>query len=196
MKKLFVTLLLLGTIFPSLSTAESAAKPPEAAALPEVQATLNQVIEINKQFEGTARRDKLRAALNLRFDFEEMAKRSLGPEWNKRTAEEQKAFVSVFSDLLARTYLSRVETVTSETVQVVNERLEYPRSLVKTTVTGESAKFPLDYKLIHRAGSWKVYDVVIENIGLVANYRNEFSGIIRKEGFDGLLSKLQQKVAA
>ncbi|WKZ57573.1 MAG: ABC transporter substrate-binding protein [Bdellovibrionota bacterium] len=176
------------------------ANTPASDALPEVRATLDKVIEINKQYIGDQnkklRREKLRETLNERFDFEEMARRSLGPEWTKRSAEERTEFVKVFSDLLARTYLSRVETVSQETVQIVSERAEFPRSLVKTTVTASNEKFPLDYKLIHRDGGWKVYDVVIENIGLVANYRNEFSGIIRKEGFDGLLTKLREKVAA
>jgi phospholipid transport system substrate-binding protein len=80
-------------------------------------------------------------------------------------------------------------------VKVESENVEPPKAVVKTIVISKGDTFPIDYKLIQKeGGSWQVYDVVIENIGLVANYRNEFSGIIRKDNFSGLMEKLRAKV--
>ena len=125
-----------------------------------------------------------------------MAKRSLGPEWSKITPEQQADFVKVFSDLLAKTYMNRVEKVTRDMVKVENENLDFPKSVVKSKVTANGSIFPLDYRLQNVNGTWKVYDVIIENIGLVANYRNEFAGIIRSSGFEGLMDGLRKKTAS
>jgi phospholipid transport system substrate-binding protein len=174
------------------------------APIKEVRATLDDVIAAVEQFKGEAhlaeRREKLRSVIKPRFDFDEMARRSLGPEWSKRTASEQEEFVSVFSELLASTYLARVETVTSDMVSVDKEKVEMPsvpgdiaKAIVRTTVTNKGDTFPIDYRLQFVKGNWRVYDVIIENIGLVANYRNEFAGIIRREEFSGLMEKLRAK---
>jgi phospholipid transport system substrate-binding protein len=77
---------------------------------------------------------------------------------------------------------------------VESEQVDSTRAIVKTTVTSKGDTFPIDYKLSLSNNVWQVYDVVIENIGLVANYRNEFSGVIRKEKFDGLMTKLRKKI--
>lgn len=164
--------------------------------LKEIEKTVDElvaVIQATTSVSAQIRRDKLRTVINPLFDFEEMAKRSLGAHWKEITVEEQQEFVHVFSDLLARTYLTKIETLKPGMVKFDSERVESPRALVKTFVENNGDKFPLDYKLLDRSGSWKVYDVVIENIGLVANYRNEFAGVIRKETFAGLLKKLKEK---
>ena len=79
-------------------------------------------------------------------------------------------------------------------VKVESEQVEGPKAVVKTVVLSQGDTFPIDYKMMYRDNGWRVYDVVIENIGLVANYRNEFSGIIRKDKFSGLMEKLRAKV--
>lgn len=169
------------------------------SAIEEVRKTIDQVIKINEQLSGEAkqkeRRAKLREVIQPKFDFAEMSRRSLGAHWQNITPEQQDEFVKVFSDLLAHTYLARIESVKSGMVRVDSENLDFPRSVVKTTVENNSDKFPIDYKLMNTEGNWKIYDVVIENIGLVANYRNEFAGIIRKEEFSGLMQKLREKLA-
>lgn len=165
-----------------------------------IKQTITQIIKVNNEFDGEAntktRRAKLREIINPHFDFAEMAKRSLGPQWTERTPEEQQEFVDVFSNLLARTYLERIDTLKSNIITYNKEEVTPPKALVKTTVTHKGDAFPIDYKLMNDSGSWRVYDVVIENIGLVANYRNEFAGIIRKEKFSGLMEKLKSKSAA
>lgn len=178
----------------SLSPAAADAPSPKG----EIQKTIDSIISIAGAHPGdeqkTTRREELRKLINPKFNFAEMSKRSLGPNWNEITTEEQAEFTSVFSELLARTYLSKIETVQPGMVSVDSEQVELPRAVVKTVVTSKGDKFPIDYKLSFQNNSWQVYDVVIENIGLVANYRNEFSGIIRKDKFSGLMEKLKKKI--
>jgi phospholipid transport system substrate-binding protein len=174
------------------------ASPTQSSPKAEMQKTIDDIITIAGEYSGDAakitRREKLRALINPKFNFAEMAKRSLGANWNEISSEEQKEFTTVFSELLARTYLSKIETVKPGMVKVESEQVEVPRAVVKTTVTSKGDTFPIDYKLTFNNSTWQVYDVVIENIGLVANYRNEFSGVIRKEKFSGLMERLRKKI--
>ena len=167
-------------------------------AISEVTQTIDEIIKIDALYVGdekkTERRAKLREVIQPRFDFAEMAKRSLGAAWLEITPEQQVEFVAIFSDLLAATYLSRIESIKEGMVRIDGEVLDGSRSLVKTIVESKGDKFPIDYKLILNAkNQWRVFDVVIENIGLVSNYRAEFSGIIRREKFEGLMVKLREK---
>jgi len=203
--KMFVCglIMMLGGL-PLVAAAEPApvAASAQGAATPfnEVKRVIDEVVRIATDLPGEAntpvRREKLRNAINPYFDFNEMAKRSLGIQWKKISAEEQREFVEVFSDLLARTYLQRIETVKPGMVRMESEKAELPKAIVRTIVISRGDEFPIDYKLYRSEANWKVYDVVIENIGLVANYRNEFAGIIRRDTFAGLLKKLREKNAA
>ncbi len=163
-----------------------------------IKNTIDQVIQVNKRLSGEdnldQRRKELRAVIAPYFDFDEMAKRSLGAHWESINDLERREFIDVFSELLARTYLSRIDQVTTEIVEYEGERITPPKASVKTNINHKGDSFPIEYKFIDTDSSWKVYDVVIENIGLVANYRNEFAGIIRKEKFDGLMAKLKKKL--
>lgn len=173
----------------------AAAKDP--APKEKVRLTIDEIIKIVEANPGDAnqevRREKLRVLINPLFDFDEMAKRSLGANWKEATPEEQVEFTEVFSDLLARTYLSKIETVKPGMVTVVSENVDHNKALVKTTVHHKGDTFPLDYRLQNTSGKWRVYDVIIENIGLVANYRNEFAGVVRKDKVSGLIQKLKDK---
>ena len=164
----------------------------------EIQKTIDSIISTVQANPGDAgkgpRRQKLREIINPKFDFDEMSKRSLGSNWTDITPAEQKDFTTVFSELLARTYLSKIETVKPGMVKVESEQIDGAKAVVKTVVLSQGDTFPIDYKMMYRDNGWRVYDVVIENIGLVANYRNEFSGIIRKDKFSGLMEKLRAKV--
>lgn len=174
------------------------ANPAHGSPKAEMSKTIDDIIAIASAYPGdegkTVRRQKLRELINPKFNFAEMSKRSLGANWNELSASEQSEFTTVFSELLARTYLSKIETVKPGMVKVESEQVEMPRAIVKTVVISKGDTFPIDYKLMNSSNTWQVYDVVIENIGLVANYRNEFSGIIRKDKFSGLMERLRKKI--
>jgi phospholipid transport system substrate-binding protein len=164
----------------------------------EIEETLDELVDTAEALKGddkkAERRQKMRQIIETRFDFVEMSKRSLGAEWKKASEAERDEFIKLFSELLANTYIGKVDMIERGMVKVVDAAVHEDKSLIKTLVNYKDDKFGLDYKLLNREGKWKVYDVIIENIGLVANYRNEFSGIIRKEKFSGLLEKLKKKV--
>jgi len=162
--------------------------------------TIDQLVEIVGENPGEEQREtrhkKMRDVIEPQFDFEEMSRRSLGPRWNDINDKERKEFIELFSELLARTYLGRLDNIEEGMVEISAERVQDIRALVRTHVTYRGETFPIDYRLVQKNAEWKVYDVVIENIGLVANYRNEFAGIIRREQFAGLLQRLRDKVNA
>ena len=168
--------------------------------LAQIQAVVNDLIKVVAALPGEKnsieRRKKMREIITPHFDFREMAKRSLGDKWNKVTEAEQNEFTNLFSELLAKTYLNRLDHLGPDVVKFESERVGSSGALVHTTVKFKEDTFPLDYKLLLSAGHWRVYDVIIENIGLVQNYRNEFAGIIRKEGFPALIQRLKDKLKA
>lgn len=140
------------------------------------------------------RRGQLRQVISARFDFNEMAKRSLGQHWQRRSAEEQRQFVQLFSDLLERSYADQIESFNGEKIVYSRENQDRDHAEVDTRViTSKGEEFAVNYKL-HSAGQeWKVYDVVIENISLVNNYRSQFNRVLANSSFAEFLRKLQEK---
>lgn len=139
---------------------------------------------------------KLKDIILPMFNFEEMAKRSLGAAWNKATPAEQKEFVDLFSDLLARTYLKKIKKNAEESVLLrISDSVDGNTAMVKSKMKSGEDEIEIDYRMSQDGGRWRVYDVVIENVGLVNNYRNEFPGIVRNEGFQGLIKRLKEKKA-
>lgn len=168
-----------------------------------VKSTVDQVIKIltdpNLQGESKRgeRRKLLRSTLIPRFDFTEMAKRSLGVEWRRRTPEEQKEFVRVFTDLMEQAYLGRIDSFNNDKFVYTSETIEGPFAEVGSRIrTSKREEFAITYK-IHRVGNeWKIYDLVVENISLVNNYRSQFNRIINQSSYDELVSRMKQKLSA
>lgn len=168
----------------------------------EVKKTTNEVLAVlrNKEFKGPAkedlRRQKILDVVSQVFDFREMAKRSLGIYWRRRTPQEKNEFVPLYKDLLNRTYMRKVERYTNEKVAYTDESVQDGYALVRTKViTDKGAAIPLDYRLMKKDGKWVVYDVVIEGVSLVNNYRSQFSEIIRSDSYAELVKKLKKKTA-
>lgn len=128
------------------------------------------------------------------FDFESMAKATVAAQWDSSSPAEREEFVSLFSRLLARTYLKRIrENIVDSTLEITSEKSDGKQAEVQTIAEGKGEKIKVDYKLHLMDGQWRVYDVKIENVGLVTNYRTEFGSIIRKDGMSGLIAKLKAK---
>ena len=168
----------------------------------EIKSTVDQVIQIlsNPQLQGEGRkqerRKRLRETIFVRFDFQEMAQRALGAHWHRRTPEEQKEFIRVFSDLLEQTYVDKIESYNNEKFIYMNERIDGRYAEVGSKVrTSKGEEFTLNYKL-HRVGEdWRVYDLVIENVSLMNNYRSQFNRIITSSTYDELVSRIKQKLS-
>jgi phospholipid transport system substrate-binding protein len=158
----------------------------------------DKVLQLLKQYpENTqVRREKIRAAVNEYFDFDEIAKRALGPRWKKQPPEKQQEFTQCFSQLLFNIYIRRVEKYTNEKITYNQKQREGDYAVIEALVGGgQSGTIPVVYYLRLKDGDWKVYDVVIEGVGLVTNYRDQFNAILSRSSFDDLLRKLKEKIA-
>jgi phospholipid transport system substrate-binding protein len=142
------------------------------------------------------RRKMLRSTLSERFDWEEMAKRSLAGHWLSLTDEEKKEFVPLFTDLLENTYMNRIENYSGDKVTYDAERVKGDYGLVKVTIfTVKQVEIPVVYKMKKKDPEWIIYDVSIEGVSLVNNYRQQFDSIILSSSYQGLVEKLREKVA-
>ena len=141
------------------------------------------------------RREELKKVIYQRFDFTEMARRSLGPEWRRHTPEEQKEFVKLFTDLLERAYLDRIESYNGEKVQYLGEREDHGYAEVQTKlVNNKGQEFSINYRLHNVNGDWKVYDVVGEDISVVNNYRAQFSHVLASSSYQELIHRMKEKI--
>lgn len=145
------------------------------------------------------RRKLLEQTVSNRFDFEEMSLRALGAPWKQLSDEEKKEFVALFRTLLINTYREQIETYSGDGVQYLNERVEkagdkeYAEVRTKIFLSDKS-ELRLDYKLINKdKTNWRVYDVVIQDIGLISNYQKQFTKIIRASSYQGLVDQLRAK---
>lgn len=138
---------------------------------------------------------RIRKAVDERFDWKEMSKRTLARHWKKRTDQEKDEFIDLFGKLLERTYLDKVEGYSGEQVLYVGERVEgnYGIVVVKI-VTKKDTEIRVKYKLKKKGGKWLVYDISIEGVSLVNNYRKQFNSIMTRSSYEDLMKKLRRKV--
>ena len=130
------------------------------------------------------------------FDYQDTARRTLGPHWTARTPEEQREFVQLFADLLDRAYFSKIDRYQGEKVRYGAETVNGNEAIVKTTiVTRAGSEVPVDYRMHLADGRWLVYDVNIEGVSLVSNYRTQFNKIVQTESYQTLVQKLRAKDA-
>ena len=142
------------------------------------------------------RRRLIRTAVDERFDWEEMARRSLARYWAQRTDEEKKEFVPLYADLLEKTYMSKVESYSGEKVRYEGETMDRDYAAVKVRIiTQKNVDIPVEYRLKKAGNDWLVYDVSIEGVSLVNNYRTQFNSIITQSSYQNLVKKLKEKVA-
>jgi len=140
------------------------------------------------------RRKEVRKIADDFFAFDETAKRSLGRHWRDRTPAERQEFVQLFSDLLERSYLTKIELYGGEKIQYVGETIDGEAATVKTKIlTKQESEIPVDYRMMKRGEKWVVYDVVIEGVSLISNYRTQFNKIIQTSSFQELVRKIKAK---
>jgi len=165
-----------------------------------IRTTTDKVLGVlnNPALKGPAkeaqRRKEIRAAVFGVFDFKEMAKRSLAQYWKERTPQEQEEFVSLFADLLERSYINKIENYSGEKIVYGAETKDQDYAVVKSKfITKRREEIPVDYRMLTESGQWWVYDVVIENVSLVNNYRVQFNKIIRGSSYADLVKKMKNK---
>ena len=140
------------------------------------------------------RRTAVRKIANDIFDFTELTKRSLGRHWQARTPIDQAEFVELFTDVLEYAYISKIEMYSGEKVAFVGETLDAGVATVRTKiVTRQGTEIPVDYRMYQRGDRWLTYDVAVEGVSLVANYRTQFNAIIQKSSYQELVKTMRAK---
>lgn len=188
-------ILLFCFLFVSLPSLALAGEPTDM-----VKKTVDAVLDIlknkdlNSPDKTAQRRAEIRKTVSQRFDFAEMAKRSLAQNWRKRTPAEKKEFVELFTDLLENTYINKVEKYKDEKIYYTGEKVEGTYAAVKTNVeTSKGIETPIEYRLMREGNQWMAYDVLIEGVSLVNNYRKQFNSIIRSDSYGDLVKRLKEK---
>ena len=128
------------------------------------------------------------------FDVGETARRALGVHWQARTPDERREFVGLFGDLLERSYISRIELYGGERIQYVGDIVDGDQARVQSKLlTKAGTEIPIEYRMLRRGEQWRVYDVVIEGVSLIASYRTQFNRIIRSSSFEELVRKMRSR---
>jgi phospholipid transport system substrate-binding protein len=191
------TMLLLSALWLSTIGLAMAGEPTEV-----IRRTTDEVLRIledpklqgaDKQAERQARLHKI---AEQAFDWRAMAQRALAAHWRGLTPQQQQEFTALFRDLVERTYMNRLETATQEKqdIQYVGEQVDGSRAAVKTNVvTKRNQQVPIEYRLQKGDGGWKIYDVLVENISLINNYRSQFNQIISSSSYDALVQKMKSR---
>jgi phospholipid transport system substrate-binding protein len=170
------------------------------APLEQLRAQIDRVLKVledpdmKKNGRARDRRAAVRKIADDIFDFQETAKRSLARHWQPRTAAERDEFVRLFSDLLERSYLSKIEFYGGEKIAYLGDTLEGDTALVRTRiVTKGGTEVPIEYRMLKKGDRWLVYDVIIEGVSLVANYRTQFNKIIQTSSYAELVKRMKVK---
>jgi len=185
-----------------LTLAMAAGRPAWAGAPTEqLRTQIDRVIkalddpEMAKEARLVERRTMIRRVANDIFDFTETTRRSLGPHWQARTPQEREEVTRLYADLLERSYIGKIEMYSGEKIQFLGDTIDGDQATVRTRlVTRQGTDIPVDYRMHRVAGDrWLTYDVSIEGVRLVANYRAQFNKIIQTSGYTSLVKKLAAK---
>ena len=184
---------------PSLATTPNGIK---SSATEAVKGTIIELIQVlddetlNQPEQAEERRHEIEEVIKHRVDYEEMARRALGVPWPTLSHRERHEFVDLFVQLLRDTFVGRSTEHSDEQVVFLGELREDPFAEVKAQMKGRKIDTPVDFRLVHRAHEWRVYDVVIDGASIVSNYRSQFTSIIRDVSYVGLVKKMKQKAIA
>ena len=191
-RTIFLFLLIFGLAAPT-----QAGEPTE-----QMKLTIDKMIDIlgNPDLQDPAKAEKrrklLRDTASERFDWREMARRSLAKHWQQRTDEEKSEFVPLFTDLLEQAYMNRIENYSGDKVSYDGEKVKGKYSLVKVRIyTSQQTNIPVVYRLRKKDSQWLIYDISIEGVSLVKNYRKQFDSVILSSSYEELVEKLKEKAA-
>jgi phospholipid transport system substrate-binding protein len=168
----------------------------DASPTDAVRGSVNGILTLlqDKGLDQATRREEMRKVINARFDFRAMSQRTLATNWKKASKEQKQEFVQLFSKLIENTYIGRIEAYTDEKVDYPGEKVKGKKAVVETLILTASADIPVNYKVYLKNDEWRVYDVIIEGISLISNYRSSYQEIVNKEGFDGLITRMKDKI--
>lgn len=164
-----------------------------------LKGTIDQVLAIlaDAQKDVAHKRKEIRRVIDQRFDYSAMSRGSLAQNWKKASAAQQERFTKLYARLMQDTYLVLVEEYDDQTVEYGEEKVRKEKyAQVDTHIIDAGRKIPVNYKLRLKDGDWLVYDMVIENVSMIGNYRSSYQQIIKTDGMDGLIARLEEKLAS
>ena len=196
--------------FATFASAQTMVSPPVAPsdAMASVKTIIDQSIVVfkDKQISAPDREKKLRGIAESHFDFAEMSKSAIGYHWKTLTPAQQAEFVPLFTTFIEDAYLSRIESysvekinqqIQSSMIQFVKQTTDGPDyAEVFSTVVLQDRKNPIavNYQMRRDGNEWKIYDITIDAISVIANYRNQFNRVLNNDGYDKLVSIMRQKI--
>lgn len=163
----------------------------------KVKLTVAEVLEILRtpDLDRGAKRQMLSTTIGNAFNFKSMAQRILAQKWKKTSPQEREQFIELLSQLLEQNYIGNLDNYSDEKVEFVKERIKKKNAAIDTLIMTKSKEIPVSYRLLLKNDEWKVYDVIIESVSFVNNYRNSYGQILKKDGMPGLLAKMENKLA-
>jgi len=163
----------------------------------QIQQIVNSVLEVlnRSDIDYAAKRREVSGLVQSYLDIQSISQRTLGVHWKKANPEQRERFSRLFVQILENTYLNRIEDYSGGRVDYLNERVKDDKAIVDTQFVSDKLEIPVQYKMVQEQGKWQIYDVVIENVSLVRNYRDTYGDIVNSEGFEGLFVKLESKLA-
>ena len=181
----------------ALAAPRAMAAEPMAVAKDVIETALE--ILNNPAYAGPAQKEQRRRLVkqivDRHFDYQEMAKRSLGAAWNRLNSAQRDEFVRLFAELLEASYSDKIDRYAKHVkVDYTGQSLDDGYAEVRTVVVRPNDRIPLNYRLYNDSGTWRVYDVVIEGVSLVSNYRSQFSQVIRESSYSALVQRLRNKI--
>lgn len=187
---------LLLVLMTGLTLAFATASFAENSPTDDIRASVDAIIAIlkNEQLDQAGKRAEIKAVVNKRFDFRAMSQRTLATNWKKTTDEEKNRFVDLFSQLIENSYVGKLDSYTNEKVNYTGEKVDGRKAVVETVIITTTADVPVDYRVYQKDDQWLVYDVTIEGVSLISNYRSSYQTIMKSDGFEGLLAKMQEKI--
>ena len=166
----------------------------------QLQQSVNEILKILQSEElkrpenNEERKQRILNVVNSMFDFRKMARSSLGQSWNTLTPEEKDTFVGLFTTLVEQRYIGKIDSYNNQKVVYKKQRVKGDNAMVYTAIVDKDLEIPIVYRLEKNKGKWLIYDLKIENVSLIVNYRRDFDSIIRKEQFAGLVEKITKQI--
>lgn len=199
--QLFRKIIFLISTFLLLYPLPTASSANESDPLPVVKKTVDNILQIleDPRYAGkdkkAEREELIFSVVKDRFDFHEMSERTLASNWNRISAQQQETFTDLFSKLLQKTYVNKIEQYSGEKIIYGAHEVRGRKAVVESKIIRKGIETPLVYRLKNDSGTWRVYDVLVEGVSLVSNYRSQFAEIIEREKFSGLLERMKEKIS-
>ncbi len=193
-KNIFIVFFVIGFLFPINSAFSSPVQD-------QLKNTIDNILQIlrDPSFKGEEKKEQKRALLSKtiheKFSFAKMSQLSLARHWRKRSDQEKKEFIEIFGQLLEETYISKIESYTDEKIIYIKEFVKKKRAIIYTKIVTNTIEVPIDYRMYQtKKDNWMVYDIVIEGVSLVGNYRSQFDQILQKNSYEKLIEDLKKKL--